>query len=298
MSISNVIQDVSQLGLGDAKGARPVAADMFKGTQLGAGLRPANIDAASPATFTPTVFVVLQTPTMYDKQYPAFGRMIKQLVESHATSITGVDFGYNLETDSKLIGNDGQSIKVPTKAKRTEVAPSMVFPEITGNLVWELFRQWLVDIQDPDTNISMARFQKDGQEGFTDLGPYMSSLYSMSMIGIQFDPTGLPDRIIDAAFYSNMFPTDPGGQFGFERNIGQVVTKDRTVNFTGHVQHNDATRALGIEIAKKLKLNLLRYNNVKPGVTDVAQHLTQSGLADELNVLLNNAEPTSVNPPA
>ena len=278
MSNTNIIDGAAQFGLGGLGDGdtKAKAANMVLGTQLGAGIRPANIDAATPLSFVPTVLVVLQTPTMWSNE-PAVGQMLKTLIESHAKTVSGIDFGYTLETEAQPMGHDGQEIHVPTKAKRSAVQPSFVFPEVTGNIVWNLFRQWLFDIQDPDTNASMSRFDAPGV--------FMNSTYCMSMMAIQFDRTMRPENIIDAAFYGNMFPTDPGGQLGLERQIAQTKVMERTVNMTGHVQHTDMTRKLGIEIAKQLNLAKLRYNTVNPTLTQVTAGLKDSGLAAELAAL-------------
>ena len=138
MSNENIITDAVGLGLGENQ----IAANMIKGSQLGVGLQAKNLDAATPLVFNPAVLVVLQVPTMYNRDEKT-GQMIKQLIESHAKSVTGIDFGYTLETQEQPVGHDGQNMQVPTKAKRSAVTPSFVFPEVTGNLVWNLFRQWL-----------------------------------------------------------------------------------------------------------------------------------------------------------
>lgn len=273
MSNESLIQSAEALGLGVGQ----KAANMINGSQLGVGLRPATLDAATPLVFPPAVLVVLQTPSMY-KDNPEISQALKSLIESHAKSVTGIDFGYTLETQEQPVGHDGQFMQVPTKSKRSAVSPSFVFSEVTGNLVWNIFRQWLFDIQDPDTNASMSRFEVPDT--------FMSSAYSMTMMAIQFDPTMRPENIIDAAFYSNMFPTDPGGQLGLERQPTQSNVKERTVQFTGHVQHNYTTRELGIKIATELQLAKVNYNKVQPGVTDVNTALKESGLAQEVSSLL------------
>lgn len=276
MSNENIIQNAVGLGLGDEQRA----ANMIKGSQLGVGLQAATLDAATPLVFNPTVLVVMQVPTMYNKS-PEVGQMIKQLIESHAKSVTGIDFGYTLETQEQPVGHDGQQMQVPTKSKRSAVTPSFVFPEVTGNLVWNLFRQWMVDIQDPDTNASMARFE---DQDIT----FMSSAYAMSMLAIQFDPTMKPENIIDAAFYTNMFPTDPGGQLGLERQISQSKAMERTVTFTGHVQHNRATRELGIKIATELKLAKINYYTAaRTPIDAVDEGIVDTGLQAEAETLLS-----------
>jgi hypothetical protein len=270
----NLIANATKLGLGEGQ----AAANMLVGSQLGVGLRAKNLDAATPLVFPPAQIVVLQTPTMYANEHET-AQMIKTLLETHAKAVTGIDFGYTLETSGQVVGHDGQEMHVPTKAKRSAVNPSFTFHEVSGNLIWNLFTQWLRDIQDPDTNASMTRLQTQD--------PYMMSTYALSMVVIQFDPSNDPDKIVDAAFYTNMFPTDPGGPIGFERTIGTSKVMERVVNFTGIVQHNRTTRLLGVKIAKQLMLAKISYEKAATGSSEVNTMLADSGLQKQVNEMLS-----------
>ena len=226
------------------------------GGQLGVGFSAANIDAATPLTFSPTFFIVLHLPTMYTKDNPKFAKMLKTIIENCPKQITGIDFGYNLETQKTPAGHDGQEMAVPTKTKRSAVNPSMVFQELTGNLIWNTFRQWIFDINDPDTYASMAHV-KGGAQNF------VSSAYSMTCMAIQFDPTMAPEQIIDAAIYSNMFPTATDN-IGFERQISTTNVRERTIQFEAIVRHNAYVRSLAVQIAKELQLAKADYRYAVP----------------------------------
>ena len=266
----------AELGLG----TNQLGGDLMRGSQLGVGLNAIAMDAATPLVYPPTTIVVVQTPTMYSND-PYTANMIKQTMESHAQEVSNIDFGYTLEKDDKKAGHDGQSMSVPTKSKRSDVSPSFMFHEVNGNLIWNLYRQWMSDIQDPDTNESFARFGDAAEQ-------WVASAYSLSMFAIQFDPSGIPDRIVDAALYTNMFPTDPGGMIGFQRSIGQSKALDRTVTFTGHVQHNERIRDLGINIAKDLKKQKVNYRRTKPTVSAVHESIADSGIKSEVDSLLKD----------
>lgn len=272
----NIILEAQKFGLGKGQ----YAANLVNGSQLGLGFNAKFLDAATPLAMPPAVIVVLQTPSMYNNE-PEVAQLIKKVMESHAKQVSGIDFGYTLETAGQLVGHDGQEMHVPTKTKRSPVSPSFVFPEVTGNLIWNLFRQWMHDIQDPDTNASFARFG----DAFKD--PYMMSAYALSFVAIQFDMTHRPENIIDAAFYTNVFPTDPGGQLGIERTIGQTKGNiERTVNFQGLVQHNRVTRQLGVRIAERLQLAKVFYDKAATGTDDVSKTLDKTGLQAEVDKYL------------
>jgi hypothetical protein len=252
--------------------------------QLGSGIRFTKLDGATPAVFNPTVCIVLNTPSMWER-YPKAQEMLRAIIETHATSITGIDFGYTLETAETIVGHDGQTLKVPTRTTRSGVDPAIEVPEYPGMPVYNLFKQWMFDIQHPDTNASILPSKVMGVEytpdqtgtevNYNDIPGWFVSAYSMSMIVIQYDPSGLPDRIYDAAIITNMYPVSIG-DVGFQRQLGTTEMKTRSITFTGLVQHNEMTKALGVNVAKMLAMHKVDYDFALPG------------LAGETNVKLGN----------
>jgi hypothetical protein len=251
-----ILQKVTSLGVApDAQ-----VANLARSGQLGTGIRTAKLDGATPAIFNPVVGVVLTVPSMWDR-WPKLQEMLKAVMETHAKSISGIDFNYSLETADTQVGHDGQTLKVPTRTTRSGVDPSATFIEYPGLPIYNLFRTWMFNIQHPDTNASMLPAIADS----TDIPAWQVSAYSMSMLFIQYDPTGLPDRIYDASVITNMFPTSIG-DIGFERSIGSTKTIERTIQFTGLVQHNENTRELGYRVAEMLALHKINYQFSLPGL--------------------------------
>ena len=274
---NNIINNASKYG----GGAGISVANMVDSSQLGVGIQPKNLDGATPLLFTPTVIVVMQLPTMYDKD-AELGRMIKSTLESSSKSVTGIDFGYTLDTQEQPVGHDGQMMQIPGKTKRSAVTPTFVIPEVTGNLIWNMYNQWTNDAQDADTNASMQRI--------TDPGPFTMSSYAMSMMAIQYDPTMIPKNIVAAAYYTNMFPTDPGGQIGLERQISTTKVMDRTVVFSGIVMHNKFIHKMGIDIAEVLRIRQAKYANEKTGIESINSAILESGLYKEAKAVIANSD--------
>lgn len=237
-------------------------ANVSRSGQNGTGVRITKLDGATPLVFNPVIPVVLTVPTMWNK-FTQKQEILRALMETHARNITGIDFSYTLETSQVQIGHDGQQMDAPTKTTRSQVNPSATFTEYTGNIIYKFFQDWMFDIQHPDTNSSALPamgVMDENMPGWT------MSAYSMSMLFIQPDPTGLPDRIIDAFVICNMFPKDIG-EIGFQRQLGTTETKERSINFTGIVQHNNNTKELGIRVMKMLGLHRINYSNALPGLT-------------------------------
>ena len=264
--MTDAILNTDNTSLGVAPGS--LVSNIAVSGQLGTGVRFTKLDGATPAVFNPVVCVVLNVPAMWDK-YPKLQEMLRAVVETHAKSITGIDFGYELQTESVPLGHDGQQLQVPTRTTRGAVSPSITVQEYPGMPIYNLFRTWMFDIQHPDTNASVLPSQMASlnaeNSSFADMPAWFMSSYSMSMICIQYDPSGLPDRIYDAAVITNMFPTNIG-DIGFERSIGQTKVVERTISFTGVVQHNEMTKALGVSVAKMLAMHRTNYDFAMPGL--------------------------------
>lgn len=247
------------------------------GLQLGVGLNAPALDVATPAVFTPAVAVVMSVPAMYapDGNYSMMGTLIKNLVESHSKSITGIDVEYTLNTDTNaIVGHDGQNMSVPTKTTRNAQSPSITMQELSGNLVYETFTKWMWDISHPDTYVSMA--------GDMFPGAWTMSAYAMSLLVIQFDPTMRPDRIIDAAFISNLFPTTVGS-LGLERTLGTTKAPERNITFAqAIIQHNKYVRLMAVEVAKQLQLHTVNYDYAPTTFDNVNTSINQTGLLGEV----------------
>jgi hypothetical protein len=258
------------------------------GLQLGVGLNAPALDVATPAVFTPTVVVVMSVPAMYvvNGRLTVMGRLIKNLVESHSKTISGIDVEYNLNTESNsIVGHDTQNMTVPTKTIRQQQSPSFVMQELSGNIVYETFTKWIWDISHPDTYVSMS--------GSVFPGTWCMSAYAMSLLAIQFDPTMRPDRILSAAFISNVFPTTVGS-LNLERSLGTVKVPERTIQCApAIIQHNAYIKELAIRVASRLQLHQHNYNYAPTPFSNMASELKDTGYEQENNARKKWAAPFS-----
>lgn len=202
-----------------------------------------SIDAITPVVFNPVQIFVVHLPTMFDG-IKGFNNTLKTIYETHLRNFTGIDVEYTLSTEEMPIGNDGQSVKGPSRTNRNAISPSMVMDEVNGNLIWNMHRFWIQQCQHPDTNSSYSDLVASGLE----VPPHVFSSFTMSLCAIQYDATMLPDNIIDATFISLMVPTGTG-PLGMQKQINTNQRMERTIPFTGYLSHNDTTRELGYRIA-------------------------------------------------
>lgn len=243
-------------------------ADIASSAQLGYGPNLPMIDGATPLVFPPVYAVVTHVPSFFEKIYYSDGNsntvigpsVLKALVERHAKEISGIDFGYQLEGVGTPVGQDGQEIHMPTVSKRTPVTPTFLWPELQGNLVWNLARYWIESIKHPDTQASSLTSiaSLDSAEL-----PMLYSSFTMSVLFIQFDPSFRPERIIDAWYVTNMWPQETG-LIGAKKQVGHSETQERSIAFYGVLQHNRNTKVAGQIVAQALGLHRVNYDFAVP----------------------------------
>lgn len=257
----NFLKNSSYLGT-----TNDLVSNLVQGGQLGYGFKAGAFDAATPLVFSPAVICVLATPTMWDDMPDdpegVLRQTVKSMFECHAKSVSGIEISYTVDTGEQPIGHDGQNLQVPLQTKRQAVTPSFTYPEITGNLVWNLHRRWVWDMSDPDTNTGLEHM------GATP-NPYTMSTYSVTFAAIQYDPTMLPSRIIDCAIYTNVWPTTTT-ELGMQREIGTSSVKERAITYAGYIVHNDRTRDLGISLAEQLALRSETYKTASPNTEQIS----------------------------
>lgn len=259
------------------------------GAQLGIGPHLPKIDGSTPLVFAPVIPIITHIPTMMRNvdnsisvgKYGSMAGVLKALIERHAKTITGIDFGYEMEEASGYILADGQEVKVPTKNKRSAISPNMTFPEIQGNLVWNFFRTWMNMISHPDTHHSnMSPFT-----GLENLDPFVFSYFCMDLMIIQFDPTFLPQNIIDAAFVTCMYPKVTGN-LGIKREVGTSDIQERSIDFNGIIQHNSSTFKAGRSIAEILMLHRSAFDCATPVADTIAADATSLGISREIEEIM------------
>lgn len=286
-NMENFLSNMFQLGTGPSQ-----VSNLIQGAQNGLGFKAGALDAATPLVMPPAVIVVLQTPTMWDHisgdEEGILRQTVKSMFECHAKSVTGIDIVYNVETQEQPIGHDGQNLQVPTRTTRQAVTPNFTWAEVTGNLVWNIIKRWMWDISDPDTCAGLT----DSELAEGGAQPYTMSAYSITFMAIQYDKTMDADRILDAAVYTNVFPTN-SGELGIERTLGTVKVPERSVPFTGYVIHNDRTRELGRSIAGDLALRQ-NYRNASPNTEVVSEKISgkpnaNNGIIDDWTLANDNS---------
>lgn len=234
------------------------------------------LDASTPLVLRQVTPIVASVPTLF--KYMEDGPFIfKAVMESFMTNLSGIDFSYTLDTSQAVNGNDGQPLDAPTDAKRTTISPSGTWPEIVGNVFFNFFRTWMGLIKSADTAASSAAGLISPD---IELPPHTISSYACDLLLIQYDTTLRPDNIVDGFIITNMFPKT-SGNFGLQKEMGTSIRPDRTIDFTGIIQHNNNTRLIARNVASVLNLHRIDPDNAPPVDGNVSQIMENSSLLKE-----------------
>lgn len=273
-----LLNQVENVGMNNAA----TIGNVMKGGQLGIGPHLPELDSVTPLVFPPAVPVITHIPTFF-KKLKNMPEILKSLVERNTKTITGIDFGYELEVAEGMTLPDGQVVSVPTKTKRTAISPNMTFPEVPGNLVWSFILFWISLINHPDTHFSkMAALIDDDK-----FDPFVFSTFSMDICFIQFDNTFLPKNIISAIFVTTMFPKVTG-MLNIKKETGTTDSPERSIDFNGIVQHNSKTLDAGKQIAEVLGLHRANYDNATPIATEIEESARSLGVQSEIEDIVSS----------
>lgn len=257
-------------------------ANLKSGAQLGLGPHLAQLDAATPMVLNPIYPIVTHSPTMF-RGLPHFDEVLKALIEKHAKSISGIDFEYQLEGSPTPVGHDGQQLYMPTQSRRSAVTPQFTWQDVSGNLVWNFFANWIRMCRHPDTQASLTAAIEQGGEAV----PQLMSSFSMDVLFIQFDVTLKPENIIDAFMITSMWPQQTG-MAGFQRTPGEVTMPERSITFYGVLQHNTNTKRVARQIAEVIGMHRVNYDLATPISEQVQSRLLNKGLQQEVSEAVAN----------
>lgn len=247
---------------------------------FGIGTHLTNLDACTPVTFTPAQIIVTHTPTLF-RYYDHAPKILKDLMEKHTKTFSGIDFGYVVDMQDTLAGLDGQNLKSPLRVTRTQVSPTATLPEINHNFVWNFIKNWIFMIQHPDTHAS--HLSALGHK----LEPMVLSSYCMNICIIQHDLTMRPENIIDGFMITNMMPMETG-MFGLEKNVEASQAPERSIPFSGIMQHNANTKFAAMEIARLQQAHRADYDFATPVDTKIADEIKDAGIQKEMDEVMKD----------
>lgn len=226
------------------------AIDLSIGGQQGALKDPANWVSNANYVKPRMIPVLLQAPgaMKYLPDGESRIKMLKALVELHATSITGIDSSLTVEMAETALSNAGEMMESVTKVSRARSVPVFSYPEKFGKPIYIFFRDWIVDLlQDPDTgHPGIIRYEAYQNAEYPEL---LADMISMAVLFIEANEN--LTSINDAWLCTNMMPK--GIVNTASRVIGEALeTVQHEVEFSAVTQVGDSVNELALDYINSL----------------------------------------------
>ena len=260
-------------------------ANIVHAGQLGVASDLRKIDACTPLALPSIIPVVIHIPNMF-KKIQFMPELLKEIIERHAKSITGLEFGYTLEDGEGFTFKDSQPANIPTRTTVSPITPAFTFPDYNGQIIRNFFNNWIEMIIHHETQFSKLSSYLNTEE----IDPFVYSWFCMDILWIQFDITWLPQNIVDSFMTINMYPRTPGN-FTYKRDVNAAYDiPEVSVEFNSVLKRNENTKLLGIETAKMLQMHKTNFNFAQLAIDDDWDKNVEitSGIKGEMDNILQD----------
>jgi len=163
-------------------------------------------------------------------------QLLKAMVETMATSITGFDSTLTVEFAEHKVSNAGEMHETPIKVGRARTVPAFVYPEKYGMFIYNFHQDWIIElIADPETThpglVTKAAYRAVGYPEF------LPDAIAMTMLFIE--PSVDLARVTAAWMCTNMIPKTSGAMTGSRviQDANEVV--EHTIEYTATTQIGD-----------------------------------------------------------
>jgi len=188
------------------------------GGQHGAQPNYTTFISNKPYVRKPMIVKVLTYPKLFDKLPDSkyWRQTYKSILEEHALTISGVQFGITGETDEVAFGGGGEFQQVVTKTRRARSNVSIELNEKIGRPFAQFHNSWLRLLHmEPETNYAGII----GLLGGTEVPDLLPDQTTGSIIC--FEPNETFSQVQKAVLITNFFPLSDGTQ---------EMNKDMTAN--------------------------------------------------------------------
>lgn len=231
--------------------------------------------------------ILLEAPRGF--QYlpePAFWiSALKNMVEVHARTITGLNAGLEVSYSEVAVSGGGEMFEDVTDVKRERSNVTFGFTDLYGRPMQNLVQNWILYLMgDPDNKIPMINT-------LTTVRPsdMLADMSSATMLFIEPDPTH--SKVAKSWIGTNMRPRLTGEIAGRKDLTAAGDLSEIDIGFTGVYQSG-----IGVDMFAQAILNSLNMNNANPNLrpafaqgiaSDV--YVTGRGLAGNMNDLAGTA---------
>lgn len=231
--------------------------------------------------------ILLEAPRGF--QYlpePAFWiSALKNMVEVHARTITGLNAGLEVSYSEVAVSGGGELFEDVTDVKRERSNVTFGFTDLYGRPMQTFVQNWILYLLgDPDNKIPMINT-------LTTVRPsdMLADMSSATMLFIEPDPTH--SKVAKSWIGTNMRPRLTGEIAGRKDLTAAGDLSEIDIGFTGVYQSG-----IGVDMFAQAILNSLNMNNANPNLrpafaqgiaSDV--YVTGRGLAGNMNDLAGTA---------
>jgi hypothetical protein len=217
--------------------------------------------AAQPYVSRNIIPILVEAPLFFkaldSNQGKGYYEALKSLVELHPKSITGLKWGYNVESIETPIGDGTEKFHVPSKVTGTASEPSFTWDEKEGKPIQNFLDIWIrYGISDPRVTQALvttlpgfASLMKDGNHKV-----YDATFYTMTMLFIE--PDRLNKYVSHAWLVSNMYPNTTGEHEGKRDLSAAGESKEVSVTFTGFSSTDHHVVAFAQKMLESLRTNV------------------------------------------
>lgn len=231
--------------------------------------------------------ILLEAPRGF--QYlpePAFWiSALKNMVEVHARTITGLNAGLEVSYSEVAVSGGGEQFEDVTDVKRERSNVTFGFTDLYGRPMQSFIQNWILYLLgDPENKIPMINT-------LTTVRPsdMLADMSSATMLFIEPDPTH--SKVAKSWIGTNMRPRLTGEIAGRKDLTAAGDLSELDIGFTGVYQSG-----IGVDMFAQAILNSLNMNNANPNLrpafaqgiaSDV--YVTGRGLAGNMNDLAGTA---------
>jgi hypothetical protein len=183
--------------------------------------------------------------------------MLKELLELHPLSITGLQAGLTVETEEHAIGGAGEMQEEVTDVKRARSTVNFTFKEKAGKAIGFFLDMYIrYGIMDPDMKRPLVSnlLPNGSVDGIG--GMYTPEYYTFSMLFIEPDITHT--TVYDAWLISNMYPKSNGDRVGSRDIRAAGESPELSIDMAGFSMCNENVRIM----AKAMLANLTTLKHI------------------------------------
>lgn len=249
--------------------------DLKAGGQNGHIYNPADWVANTSYVRQDLIAVLIAPPTAM--QYMPDGedrvRMLKQMVEVHAQSVTGIEFGLEVEFAATPVGDSGAELQVAVKTTQAQSQPTFLWIERRGKIITKFISDWIrMLIQDP-------HLKKPGiikEAAYIALPKEQKALLqdAKSMVVLFIEPTESLEGVVDAVMVANMMPQ--AIENTMSKTAGEALEiKEIEITFTGY-QYEE-----GVKDIAQAYLDSLDRTGMDPSVIEAFRETIDPSVMDD-----------------